>query len=288
MNHDGAWRPGADWAPVTDAEGAATVGVWRVRDAGTTWIVKRLRRDPSPSDPRAYRWWRREIEVASSQITAEFRGLIAPHYRVEDDAEGSTLWSRQVPHDPPAPVTVAQALGRFASVRIADPGWFSAGRLRDRITATAPDGLACLESALDAETLHLTHEIWNRRETVLSLLDELPQVLSHGDALPRNLLRSDGATMTAIDWDQIGYNTVGADLATYSLWAPSPSTLLLKAYHEALDTGVASEYDVKMGFALTTALIAVMRFVRSEGSHDYLDRLIRARPQLSLTLHAIA
>lgn len=222
-------------------------------------------------------------------MASQFTGLSAPDCRVEEDAEGVSLWSRFVTPEPPSPRTVAQALAIFGSVPIADPGWFVVGRLRDRIAATDSGGVDRLRSSLDRELGDLVCRIWGRREVALRTLDGLPQVLSHGDALPRNFLSHDLETgrVVAIDWDQIGFNAVGSDLASYWMWTTAEAEQLVSDYTNALEHGTATRADVGSGFALTVALIAVMRAVRSEGVQGYHDRLVRAREQLEVAVRLV-
>ncbi|MFT4296717.1 MAG: aminoglycoside phosphotransferase family protein [Micropruina sp.] len=277
------WAPDPSWTPVGGAEGGATVGVWRTARSDGRWIVKRLRRT-STDDCRSFTWWRREIAVAESGIAAHFEGLIMPACRVEEDADGATLWSREVVSTAIPAEVAASALGRFASIKLTDPGWFTVGRLRDRVAIAADIGL----DAVDAGTFEpglwrLMEELWTSRDEALELLDRLPQVLSHGDALPRNLLRHDGATVTAIDWDQLGYAPVGADLASFGMWSSAPTETLIRRYLESNPADRWSEAQVRAGVALTTALIAISRVIRTTstpGAGGYRDRLRGSQPQL--------
>lgn len=282
------WKPDDGWERLPGAEGAATEGVWRVTTDDGNWIVKRLRMNGPVADPHSYRWWRREIEVANSGISESFRGLVAPAYRLEEDDHGVTLWSEEVTSSSTPPEVVATALGTFAAIELDDPGWFSANRLRDRIAQVDPAAPARLDrSSFDKSTVTLMIDVWEARQTMLDLLDALPHVLSHGDALPRNLLRQDGPAVTAIDWDQLGYAPVGADLATYSMWTTTPTDFLVDGYVEALgiDRSAASA-----GLTLTTALIAVSRVIRTantDQARGYQERLDKSLPQLADALRHI-
>lgn len=284
MRLGASWRPAADWERLAGAEGAATEGVWLAAADERRWIVKRIRPDFSVTDRHSYRWWRREVEVAGSGITSSFRGLVAPEYRVEQDNDEVTLWSAEIVGSDIPPKVAARALGEFASSQLDDPGWFSANRLRDRVSQANPAGLAALDSSsFDKSTLALMGAVWDRRAMILDKLDSLPHVLSHGDALPRNLLRHDGTTVTAIDWDQLGYAPIGADLATYSMWTTTPIEVLINSYIDGLTNDLAPAV-VRTGVALTTALIAVSRVIRNASTnqaHSYQERLRRAVPQLA-------
>lgn len=144
------------------------------------------------------------------------------------------MWSVAIePTATPAEV-VAGALGCFALLVPPDPGWFAQGRLRDRVAIAARQNSDrhSLEELGDAAVT--AAEVWERRDAMIARLDSLPLVLSHGDAIPRNLLRHDGPTMTAIDWAQVGYAPVGADLASYSMWVESNPVELISAYLNGL------------------------------------------------------
>jgi hypothetical protein len=277
-----SWKPEPAWVPLAGAEGQATGGVWRVPGTSTSWVVKRLNR-PAPGstaceDRRSFQWWRREIEVASSGLPRYFHGLVAPRCRVDEDEDGATLWFVEVETTDLRAGVVAEALGRFACVEVPDPGWFTQHRLRDRVMiAAAHDSSRPALSRL-GEVGPMADEVWTRRHTMLDRLDALPQVLSHGDALPRNLLRHDRPSVTAIDWGQLGYAPIGADLATYSMWVQTDLNQLLDAYLAGFDP-VADACAARAGLTFTTALIAVSRAIRTAGTPaapGYQVRLQRA------------
>lgn len=290
------WVPGPDWQAVADAGGSATRGVWRAERDGSTFVVKRLEpAGPKSADVRHHSWWRREAEVAISGILNDSRGLIAPApISVDEDEEGITLWSPEVPSAPIADDVLANALGRFSSQSLQDPGWFNRDMLRHRIAATDDVGglRPIRESALiDVSLLRTCHALWEMRESILDELDGWPKVFSHGDALPRNMLCLDGANVIAIDWGQLGYNTVGADLATFSLYATEELDRLIPPYCEGLRVSgqPVGEGSVRRSTVLIAALIAVSRASRAvAGGGDvdaYLGRLVRARPILEEALH---
>jgi hypothetical protein len=289
--------PGRDWEPLAGAEGAATVGVWRVRAGGQRWIVKRLARPAEEGDRRSFRWWRRELEFARSDLSERLLGLRAPRYRVEEDDAGGTLWSAEITAGPVPDEVAAHALGRLTTTRIDDPGWFPIGRLRARVGLTdQAGGVERLDPDHgDREAHVLARAVWERRASVLDHLDALPQVISHGDALPRNLLRHDGPIVTAIDWDQLGYGPIGADLASFGLWADSPAETLLDAY--TAGAGAEHRNAATIGLACTTSLIGVSRAIRaaeseqaagSERPGPYRARLDRSVWSMITTLEVVS
>lgn len=224
--------------------------------------------------------------MVRSEVLADARGLRAPPGRVEEDESGVTLWSPEIIATPIPDQVVANALGRFATLRPEDPGWFSRDKLRDRVElAERAGGIELLEDAkLGPDVQGAARSVWTDRKMILDCLDQLPQVLSHGDALPRNLLRHDGTEVTAIDWSQLGYAPVGADLATFALWVRTPPQDLLRAYADALAVSLpVDRADVRRGLVLTGSLIAISRVIRtasSASSADYRERLVRWLPLL--------
>lgn len=296
--HTSTWAPGRDWIPLTGAGGPSTGGVWRVLRRGhSPQVVKRLIAPQSSTEPEQnphhFRWWRREADVGRTGIVVTTCGLAAPAISVEEDALGITLWMPAIAPTAIPDTTVAAALGLFASHSPLDPGWFSEHKLRDRVKfADAEGGLRRLEDTAVPRAVELaTEQVWERRYDILDQLDALPHVLSHGDALPRNLIRHDGDRVTAIDWSQLGYAPIGADLATFAMWVTSPPEVLLSSYQSELTTQERTS-SAHTGFVLTTALIAVSRVIRSTspGQDGSLDRLLRALPLMrsACTLASVA
>lgn len=224
-------------------------------------------------------------------MSSQFKGLVAPERRIEEDAEGATLWSSEVEAMATPPRVIARALGQFASVRIEDPGWFVVGRLRDRIEqAEVSESDEFVAEDVDPETRHLAEAVWGQRAEAFSVLDALPHVLSHGDALPRNLMRHDGSSVTAIDWDQLGYAPVGADLATFSMWIDEPVENLFESYLNGASDVFIDAFTLRFAVALTTSLIAIFRAYRTAGTAQfdgYHDRLVKASLLMRLALHEL-
>ena len=285
------WAPDASWEIIGADEGAATLGVWRARRYDRDWVVKRLRPDPEHRDPSSFRWWRREVAVVASGIGTAFRGLVAPESFVEEDEEGATLWAERIRPTPIPPAVTARALGAFAAVELEDPGWFVQGRLRDRVGMAARHDPAGLQvDGVPARVVSNAEEVWRLRASVLDRLDAMPHVLSHGDAIPRNLLRHDGPTVTAIDWDQLGRAPVGADLASFAAWVDADEDLLITSY---LDGAGSLDLDAGMlrdSMALTSALIAVSRVIRAGRGAQTLsprERLLGAERHLRRALASL-
>ncbi|GAB3820772.1 hypothetical protein [Kribbella italica] len=76
------------WTPLTLGTGRHNGGVWRTPEGA---VVKRLVR--GTEQPRHHAYWRRQALVAESGLVRRTPGLRAPEtLRVEEDAEGITLW----------------------------------------------------------------------------------------------------------------------------------------------------------------------------------------------------
>ena len=286
------WVPEPAWQPVTGAGGSSTRGVWRAERDGQRWIVKRLEpAETETGDVNRHSWWRREAEVATSGILNDSRGLVASTpISVEENDDGITLWSLEVPTTQIADDVLARAYGRFSSQSAQDPGWFTRHMLRDRIAATEDvGGISPLQESemIDRSLLRTCGALWSERVAILGALDQFPQVLSHGDALPRNMLCQDGEDVIAVDWGQLGYNTVGADLATLSLYATKGLSELIPPYCEGLrDSGESvNETTVRRATVQIAALIAISRASRAVAAgadvDGYLGRLVHAEPILN-------
>lgn len=285
------WAPDASWEIIGGDEGAATLGVWRARRHDRDWVVKRLRPDPEHRDPSSFRWWRREVAVVESRIGTGFSGLVAPESFVEEDEEGATLWAERIRPTQIPPAVTARALGAFAAVDLEDPGWFVRGRLRDRVGIAARyDPVRLQVDGVPAHLVRNAEEVWRHREAVLDHLDAMPQVLCHGDAIPRNLLRQDGPTVTAIDWDQLGRAPVGADLASFAAWVDADEDLLIASYLEGAGPLNLEAGMLRDSMALTSALIAVSRVIRAgKGTQTFSprERLLGTERHLRRTLTAL-
>ncbi|MFF0268749.1 phosphotransferase [Kribbella sp. NPDC004536] len=250
------WQPESDWTPLTAGTGQATGGVWRA-PSGT--VVKRL--VPGVADPRHHAYWERQALVAESGVVARTAGVRAPRFLgLERDAGGITLRMAEVAPVMWAPEALAAALGRFAACSVAEPAWGARDVLRDRLkTVERRGGWSSLGAHPTIE------QLWRRRETALDLLDALPQVPTHGDAHPANLLGRDADTAIAIDWEQFGLGPIGFDLG-----------YLLLATQASLDDLVAAYGGGRCGAVLVAAYTGVSRAawaVGRVGAGEHLERL---------------
>jgi hypothetical protein len=253
------WQPEAHWQRLQSGMGASTLGVWRDGDL----IIKRLTA-PTPDDlpelemPRNAAYWRRAADVAAAHVVDSTPGLRGPAVvRMEEDAEGITFAYAAVD---PAHLTgpfVARALGRFAGAEMADHAWLARNQLADRLATTERrGGWTTLARTTVAD---LADRLWSRRGHFLTAVAELPQVPQHGDPVPANLLGRQGDDVLAIDWSNLGWGPVGADLGYWSLSAREDFDVLLHAYVDGLPPGTASIEQARLGAQVTAVYTALSR-----------------------------
>jgi Phosphotransferase enzyme family len=183
---------------------ASTVGVWRVRGAGRTAVLKLIRlgaapspRWPSAPDPSDPYYWRREALVYGSGLVHALDGLRAPDLLGTFEREDGSvaIWLEDVPESPP---WTPERLGAFArrlgrvqaatALRLPDEEWLPRGFLRRYLRLHEIGGDEC--------------------ETVLAQLDTLPHTFAHNDLHPANV-HGDGAVV--LDWAFSGLAPLGLD-----------------------------------------------------------------------------
>ncbi len=183
---------------------ASTVGVWRVRSAGRSAVLKLIRlgaaplpRWPSEPDPSDPYYWRREALVYESGLLDGLDGLRAPELLATfERQDGSVaIWLEDVAAPPPwTPErfgAFARRLGRAQATfarRLPDEEWLSRGFLRGYLRLHEIGGAEC--------------------EAVLARLDTLPHTLAHNDLHPANV-HGDGAVV--LDWAFGGLAPLGLD-----------------------------------------------------------------------------
>lgn len=256
------WQPDPGWQPLPGGMGTSTTGVWLTEVDGWPLVVKRISAplpgDPGElSDPHHFAWWRRPVEVAASRVVEQTPGLRAPAVqRIEEDAEGVTLWHPHVPGETLTGPFVAHALGRFAGADLGTRPWLAQNQLADRLARTAHRGgwhtLARTTVADVAEVL------WQRRDRHLGALAALPQVPQHGDPVAGNLPGRRGDDVVAVDWSTLGTGPVGGDLGYWALQAREEFDVLLDAYVDGLPPGITGE-DARIGAQVTAVYTALSR-----------------------------
>jgi hypothetical protein len=239
------WEPQPGWHPLPGGTGASTVGLWRAAQGGRPVVIKRLAA-PTPADPAELSdpghsaYWRREADVLATGLTAATPGLRSVEAAIEEDDQGITITREWVAgSDLPRPRFLARHLlgDRMARVERRG-GWPTLAR------TTVAD---------------VAQHLWERRTTLLDLVEALPQVPQHGDPTPMNLPGRDGDEVLAIDWGTLGTGPVGGDLGYFSLGSREAFEPLLDAYLMGLPGGFASHDDVLLGARVTAVLTALNR-----------------------------
>lgn len=227
------WQPDPAWTALPAGGGPATVGVWRGSHEGKPAIIKRLGRpgpDQTVLEDRTHAgYWRREAEVALHREAVDGPGLEPPqYYRVDEDADGVTVWAEEVVAEPPPSLFVARALGRFAGAASDPPVWAARRTLTDRLGfAEARGGWPTLSRTTLAD---VADRLWTHRAGWLARRDAGPAGRLHGDAVPANFVASRGAQVVAVDWQGFGHGPIGTDLGYYALSAREDFEVLLEAY----------------------------------------------------------
>lgn len=222
---------------------AATGGIWRVRGAAGTAILKvaRLPAEPDPArsfptsdEPDHWNYWRREALACQTQLAATAyaeAAIAAPEVLdvVTRDDGGIELWVADVPGaagwDWPVPrlARFAYELGgaqaRWAG-RVPGLPWLSRRWLEQylaegppRVTQVAAadwdhPGLAVWPASLRQRLrrLHAAHG------HLVSRAAAAERTLSHLDVWPANLIDRDG-TSVLLDWSFTGDGALGEDIS---------------------------------------------------------------------------
>lgn len=256
------WEPESGWHPLPGGTGASTVGIWRAAQGGRPVVIKRLAlptaEDPAElSDPGHASYWRREADVLTTGLVAATPGLRAVAAAVDEDEHGITITREWIEDAALTGLFVAMALGRFAGSDLHRPKFLSRHQLRDRMARVERrGGWSTLARTTVAD---VADHLWERRGTMLDLLEALPQVPQHGDPTATNLPGRDGDDVLAIDWGTLGTGPAGGDVGYYSLASRESFEPLLDAYLMGLPDGIASPDDVLLGARVTAVYTALNR-----------------------------
>ncbi len=227
------WEPAPDWVPMIGGMSPSTLGVWRAAIGDRAVVIKRLAvpvegDSASLSDPQHFAYWRRAADVVTYELVTNTPGLIGAPAAVQEDAEGISVITEWVEDAANSGLTVAMAMGRFATAELEHVRWLARNQMRSRIQRLEHNGGW---STLGRTTVSdLADALWIRRHYYLEVLDRMPQVAQHGDPSTANLPGREGSRVVAIDWSTLGYGPVGADLGIYSLQAREDIEPLLDAY----------------------------------------------------------
>jgi hypothetical protein len=239
---------------------SSTVGVWRVRGADRTAVLKLIRlgaaplpRWPSKPDPSDPYYWRREALVYGSGLLDGLEGLRAPQLLgAFERGDGSlAIWLEDVPESPPWTTdrlgAFARRLGRTQAAfarALPDEEWLPTGFLRRYLRLHEIGGAEC--------------------EAVLARLDELPHTLGHNDLHPANV-HAEGTVV--LDWAFSGLAPLGLDAGVLVAdgiadgvipadQADAAGTVVWEAYAAGLsDGGFDGDVDaIRWAFLRGTAL----------------------------------
>jgi hypothetical protein len=256
------WEPQPGWHPLPGGTGASTVGLWRAAQGGRPVVIKRLAA-PTPADPAELSdpghsaYWRREADVLATGLTAATPGLRSVEAAIEEDDQGITITREWVEDAALSGLFVAMALGRFAGSDLPRPRFLARHQLGDRMARVERrGGWPTLARTTVAD---VAQHLWERRTTLLDLVEALPQVPQHGDPTPMNLPGRDGDEVLAIDWGTLGTGPVGGDLGYFSLGSREAFEPLLDAYLMGLPEAFASPDDVLLGARVTAVFTALNR-----------------------------
>ncbi len=225
------------------AVASATAGLWRVRIADHSAVVKLLAHAPGGGSPNwrsgeeesHWYYWRREAEAYRSGLLAGLGGgLRAPVCElVAVRGDGSVaLWLEDLRGDPASSWSLdryyraarhlGEAQGEYIAGRpLSDEPWLSRGWLR-----------SYLDQPLRRLTVPIDRALWRRplladwfpappiaalqamradRGRFLAVLDRMPKTLCHLDFHPANLFDGGHGTTAAIDWSFVGIGALGED-----------------------------------------------------------------------------
>jgi hypothetical protein len=225
------------------AVASATAGLWRVRIADRSTVVKLLAHAPGGGSPNwrsgaeesHWYYWRREAEAYRSGLLAGLGGgLRAPRCElVADRGDGSVaLWLEDLQGDPApswsldryhrAARHLGQAQGEYIAGRpLPDEPWLSRRWLRSyldqplrRLRVPSDRALwrrPLLADWFPAPPIVALQAMRADRGRFLTVLDRMPTTLCHLDFHPANLFDGGNGTTAAIDWSFVGIGALGED-----------------------------------------------------------------------------
>jgi hypothetical protein len=239
----------ADAGPMTveplphAAVASATAGLWRIRVADRSAVVKVLANAPdggspnwrSGEDEAHWYYWRREAEAYRSGLLAGLGGgLRAPRCDlVADRGERAVaLWLEDLRGDPASAWSIdhyrraarhlGQAQGEFVAGRpLPDAPWLSRRWLRSYLDQplrrlAVPTDRSSWRRPLLADwfpepPIDALEAMRVDSGRFLAVLDAMPATLCHFDFHPANLFDGGHDTTAAIDWSFVGIGALGED-----------------------------------------------------------------------------
>lgn len=225
------------------AVASATAGLWRIRMADRSAVVKLLAHAPdggspnwrSGDDEAHWYYWRREADAYRSGLLDGLGGgLRAPRCDLVSDREDGAvaLWLEDLQGAPASSWSVdryhlaarhvGQAQGEFITGRpLPDEPWLSRRWLRSYLDQplrrlTVPTDPAMWRHPLLADwfpdpPIEALRTMRAGRPHFLAVLDRMPATLCHFDFHPANLFDGGHGTTAAIDWSFVGIGALGED-----------------------------------------------------------------------------
>lgn len=215
-------------------------GVARVAEAERPWglVLKVLVPSADQDDPADITYWKREPLLQGSGLLDNMPAhLSAPRcFGCREQDNGSVwLWLERIQEDSDHTWSLerwalaARHLGQFNGAYLEgrplpDVPWLGGQRLRRLLDRHSPlvAAIAAVHSnpALrqwwPQPVVDAILRLWAEREAFCAVLERLPQVFCHGDAIRRNLFsrrRPDGSAETvAIDWEFADYMAAGEEV----------------------------------------------------------------------------
>ncbi|HTR69909.1 MAG TPA: phosphotransferase [Mycobacteriales bacterium] len=224
---------------------SVTGGVYRVTGEGFSLVIKVVQRgrDDTGDDglwvsgesPEHRNYWKREWLAYSTGLLDALPGeLRAPRTLLTTTPSDDEcwIWMEDVEGYPGREWAVADydsvafdlgtTQAAFASGRSILPSepWLARGWLRSWVALFEPRMKALddpsgypQEWRTTIETLaQRVQALWDRRESLLAIVESAPLTLVHADLWPANLIAADDGTTVALDWSQIGIGALAQDL----------------------------------------------------------------------------
>jgi hypothetical protein len=225
------------------AVASATAGLWRVRVADRSAVVKVLAHSPdrgspnwrSGGDEAHWYYWRREAEAYRSGLLDGLGGgLRAPRCDLvaERDDDTVAVWLEDLRGDPAPSWSIdryhlaarhlGQAQGEFAAGRpLPGEPWLTRRWLRSyldqplrRLTVPTDPALWRIPVLADwfpDPPIEGLQAMRADRQRFLTVLDHMPTTLCHFDLHPANLFDGGRGTTAALDWSFVGIGALGED-----------------------------------------------------------------------------
>ena len=197
----------------------------------------------SNADPRAARYWKREVAFYQSGLIDDlFCTLVPPRcYLVSEHADVIWVWMEAVNDAVPRPWPLerypeaARCIGCFNGTFLTDrplpdEPWLSRHGLRSYAEQAIPllqdlpelRKLPFFQKAYASMSDEFFLSAWARRGEFFAALDRLPQTFCHHDTIDGNLLWRSSEPgqnqIVGLDWGYAGTGALGEDLSPLAYW----------------------------------------------------------------------